>query len=257
MPSTIEETSATAQLTVTAARECDWSIAAEAPWISVTPASGRGTATVTVRVAENPSPEVRQGTVRVNDVVLTVTQKEMPCRFRVGSQEVSVDRDGGRIAVSVETAEPCRWSASSGESWVQVASASGEGNGRAEFAVDRNSGPERSAALEVAGNTVRLRQASGVRPPAPPAPAPAPPPAPPSPSAPAAPPSAPTPAPTPPSLLPLPIPLPLPVPVPGVVQPVEPSDDDDDDDKDDDDEDDDDDDRKGRRGRDRDGKKDD
>jgi hypothetical protein len=253
MPSTLEETSSTAQVTVTAARECDWSIAAEVPWISVTPAAGRGTATVTVLVAENPNPEVRQGTVRVNDVVMTVTQKEMPCRFRVGSQEVSVDRDGGRIAISVETAEPCRWSASSGESWVQLASVSGEGNGRAEFVADRNSGPERSAALEVAGNTVRLRQASGVRPPAPAPAPPTPPVAPPSPAP--APPVTPTPAPPPPSLLPLPLPLPL----PPILLPVDGPDDDDrdQDDGDRDDDDDDDDDRKERRGGDRDGKKDD
>ena len=245
MPATVAETSSTAQVTVTAARECEWAAAAEASWISVAPAAGRGTATLTVRVGENPSPEQRQGTLRVNDVVVTFTQEEMPCRFRVGSQEVSVDRDGGRFTVSVETAEPCRWSAASGEPWVQAASAAGTGSGSAEFVVDRNSGPERSAALEVAGNTVRLRQASGVRPPAPPPPSPVVPAPAPTPT------PAPVPAPTPPSILPLPSP-PVPVPV------EEPDEDDGAGDEDDEDDDKEDDDKgKGRDGRGREDKKDD
>jgi hypothetical protein len=227
MPSTVSDSSTTAQVTVSAARECEWSAQAAASWISIAPSAGRGNATLTVRVDENPRPDSREGTVRVNDVVISFTQRERPCQYRVGSHEVSVDRDGGRFAVSVETAEACGWSVSSGESWVQVASATGTGPGNAEFVVDRNSGAERSAALEVAGNTIRLRQATGERPPAPPAPAPPPTTTPPSPVAPPAPAPRPTPAPTPPpSLLPVPLPIPLPIPLPGVVEPVDQDDDD-------------------------------
>lgn len=209
MPSTVNESSTTTQVTVTAARECEWSAVAAAPWIAISPSTGRGTTTLTVRVAENPSPARREGSVRVNDVVISFTQKERPCQFRLGSHEVSVDRDGGRFSISVETAEACDWSASSGEAWVQVASVTGTGPGTAEFVVDRNSGDERSAALAVAGNTIRLRQATGVRPPVPPAPAPPPALTPPAPVVPPAP-AAPTPAPRPPSLLPSPLPIPLP-----------------------------------------------
>ncbi|MGE0444544.1 MAG: BACON domain-containing carbohydrate-binding protein [Vicinamibacterales bacterium] len=229
MPATVGESSTSAQITVTAARECEWSAEAAAPWISVVPSAGRGNATLTVRVDDNPRPDSRNGTVRVNDVVISFTQRERPCQFRIGSQEVSVDRDGGRFSISVETAEACGWSASSGEEWVQVASMTGTGPGSAEFVVDRNSGAARSASLDVAGNTIRLRQATGERPPAPaPTPPPTPPPTitPPAPPAPSpAPVPGPTPAPTPPPSL---LPIPLPIPLPGIVEPVDQDDDDDD-----------------------------
>ena len=60
---------------VTTASGCAWTAVSDAPWITVTQGgSGSGNGTVRLSVAANALPEARTGTVRVAEVIVTVTQ---------------------------------------------------------------------------------------------------------------------------------------------------------------------------------------
>ena len=66
---------------------------------------------------------------------------------------------GGAGSVRISTAAGCGWTASSNAPWVTLLSgASGAGSGRVTYAVAANDGPERTAALTIAGQSFLLVQ---------------------------------------------------------------------------------------------------
>ena len=63
-------------LTVTTTRECQWSAASDAGWLSLTSeSSGQGTASVPYSVAPNPSTTPRQGGIVVSGQRVEITQE--------------------------------------------------------------------------------------------------------------------------------------------------------------------------------------
>lgn len=202
VPSEVPESGRQVTITISAARECGWTVASDVPWVTAQPTSGQGNGTVTLIVHENPIPQSRSGAVNVNEFVVTLKQREAPCRFSVGGTALAVGYAGGRIAVDVATSTGCSWEAATSASWVASHEPRLTGSASAQFTVSPNAGSERSTTLVVAGQRVSLTQqarpAAGTPPPPPPAPAPAPKPQPaPAPPAPA--PPAPPPAPAPPA----------------------------------------------------------
>ena len=261
VPSEVPESGRQATLTVSAARECSWTVASDVPWVSARPTSGQGDGTVTLTIQENPVPQSRTGTVQVNGFTARLVQRESPCKFTVQGFPAPMSHASGRLTVDVATADSCRWDASSSAPWVRPTDTSLSGPRTAEFIVDANPGGERTATLVVAGHRLPFTQhavpsASPLPPaPTPPAPSPRPPASPPQPAPPAVP--GPPAAPAPPA-------APRP-PAPGPAKPDQDDDkgkdekggkdkdkdkDKDDDDEDEDDDDEDDDERNGKNGRD-------
>jgi hypothetical protein len=73
-----------------------------------------------------------------------------------------VDANGGTRAVNVTTTAGCEWSASSTQPWLTItAGSSGTGSGTVTFSAAALTGPSRSGALVVAGQTVTVSQANG------------------------------------------------------------------------------------------------
>jgi hypothetical protein len=70
-------TAAVAQLQVRTHALCDWSAASEVPWATLAPASGRGTATINLTVAENTGTS-RSGVVVLAGQRMSVTQAAAP-----------------------------------------------------------------------------------------------------------------------------------------------------------------------------------
>lgn len=176
VPSSVPHDGATVNATVTAARECSWSVTAEVSWLQVNPSSGQGEGSVAIAVAANPAAASRSGAVAVNEQRLTLTQEPAPCRFELDGTSADFTNAGGRVVVEVATLAGCSWDVSGVPSWVSPSRGSGAGSGTVEFLVQPNTGGERSASLTVAGQPFVLRQAAA--PPPPPAPSPAPAPAP-------------------------------------------------------------------------------
>jgi hypothetical protein len=204
--------------TVNAARECSWSAASDAAWIKLTPASGLGSTDLTIVAASNPQAVPRGASITVNDQRVAVSQEPMPCTYELDPPSVDVPGDGGRVAVAVRTADSCPWSAAEAESWLRLLRTSGTGTAAVEIEAEPNQGDARTGAVQIAGQSVTVRQA---RRPVVPVPAPAPTPSP-------------SPAPTPPTVPNPTVPTPPP---PAPLPPLPPEEEDDEADEEDDDKD--------------------
>src|SRR5262245_47625988 len=72
----------TGSVSVTVSRECSWTAAAVAPWMSITSgSSGQGDGTIGFRVDSNPDPVSRASAVTINDGHVDVSQQAAACRF--------------------------------------------------------------------------------------------------------------------------------------------------------------------------------
>jgi hypothetical protein len=188
----------TAQVDVS--RECAWTASTAASWIAITSAaSGQGDGSLSYRVAQNPEPIARRGTLTISGVPLELSQEAAPCSFVVTPNAGTVAAGGGNIAIEVKTAAVCAWTASSDAPWATPSPSSGKGGLTVQIAVAANAGPERSAKLIVAGTQVGVSQSGPPSQPAPPAPTPSPAPTPPPPPSPTPTPSPPVPTPAPPT----------------------------------------------------------
>ena len=189
----------TGSVAVSVARECTWSAASAAPWITVTAGQeGQGEGTVTFRIGENVDPSVRRGSLNVAQQAVQLAQEAAPCRYTVGAAETSAPATGGDLSIDIRTHALCSWSVASSADWMSVSPNSGRGDATVHVSVVANtSTTPRSAPVTVAGQSVTLSQAPrATPPPAPAPPAPAPPtPAPPTPAPPAPTPPPPTPPP--------------------------------------------------------------
>lgn len=171
----------TGQATISAARECSWTAASQAPWIALaSPGEGTGSATLRFNVAANQVPQARSGALAVNDHQLRVAQEAAPCRFSVAPDARDLPAEGGEASVTVSTLGGCAWTASTTAPWIRLASGGGNGQGVLAFFAEVNTGAARTGTLVVAGQNVSVAQAAALPPtgpgptPPPPGPGPAP-----------------------------------------------------------------------------------
>lgn len=82
-----------------------------------------------------------------------------PCEYSFKADRLTVPSAGGTVSINVETAPGCAWSVVSPVNSVEIASpASGTGTGSVTLRVSRSSIPSREIDLQIANQTVRLRQ---------------------------------------------------------------------------------------------------
>jgi hypothetical protein len=213
-------------ISIGVARECTWSATSQAPWIAIASgAEGQGDGSVTYRVAENPDPVARQGTIAVTDRHVAVPQEGAACRFQISRNLDPVGARGGELVIDIRTHSACTWTAASEVPWANATPPSGQGDATVHVTVGPNAGNARRISIMVAGQRLETTQRSPGAPPAPaPPPAPTPPPAPnpaPSPTPEPAPPPPSPPAPTPPPPTPEPAPSPTPEPSPPPEKPID------------------------------------
>jgi hypothetical protein len=164
-------------LTVTANRDCTWSVATNAAWVSIATVSGQGDASIPYAVSANPVPSSRSATVIVGSQTIQLSQSPAPCRYAWTPASSSIGFAGGRLDVNLDTLTGCGWTASSDSPWVRIASASsGNAASTITLQVDANAGDPRAAHVSAGGAVFALSQ-QGAPPPTPP-PAPPPPPEP-------------------------------------------------------------------------------
>jgi hypothetical protein len=172
-------------IAVATASDCSWTAASDSSWIAVT-SSGSGSSgngTVDFRVAPNQG-DARTGTIAIADQRATITQAGVSapappapsCNPTISPTSQSIAAAGGAgTTVTVSAPSTCRWTASSGVSWIAIGSgASGTGNGTVTFTVAANTGAERTGTLTIAGRTFTVTQGGTSSPTPPPPPPPAP-----------------------------------------------------------------------------------
>lgn len=152
-----------------------WTI--EAPeWLTVSPMSGSGSATVTITPKEHITADsnvsARSDKVLVksqyysqnNKLVKNINVTQKVYIFNVSTTSVSVEASK---AANVDVVCSGKWTASCGESWIEISPTSGDGNGTLKItAKSKNSGSqERKAAVTVKSGshekTITVTQAAG------------------------------------------------------------------------------------------------
>jgi len=163
---------------VVALPECAWKIAAGSSWITgLTPASGQGQQQVTFAVAANPTQQVRQGEIVINNLRFTVSQEAAPappppppptCTYTLATTSTTVAAAGGSLTVGLTTGATCPWTVQSQASWISVTSPStGLGPVVVALTIAPNSGTARTGTVQVANQTFTVNQAAASSPPPP------------------------------------------------------------------------------------------
>jgi hypothetical protein len=182
-------------LAVATSRDCTWSAAADAPWVTLTAASGQGAATVTYSVVPNPNGTPRRSRVVVEQQQVDVVQAAAPCRFEVSPSTLNLDSAERQVAITVTAPGGCAWAVRSDVPWISRADpADGAGSATVRLTVAANPTDTRTGTVVLANATVRVNQSGAAATPAPQLPAPPPSPQPPGPEPPPPPGPAPVPA---------------------------------------------------------------
>jgi hypothetical protein len=150
---------------------CDWAVATDAPWITVTSGStGRGNAVVTFAVAANTG-AARTGNISIANRTFTVSQAAgaapppPACTYAIAPTAQNVPATANTGTVNVTTTAACAWTAVSNAVWLTVTSgAAGTGNGVVGFSVAANTGAARTGMLTIATQTFSVTQAAGAAP---------------------------------------------------------------------------------------------
>ncbi|HEX6465259.1 MAG TPA: BACON domain-containing carbohydrate-binding protein, partial [Vicinamibacterales bacterium] len=86
-------------LTVNVPRECSWSAASQAGWITITSGNnGQGDGSVKYQVAANADPVARRSSITVGDQQASVAQDAAPCRYDVSAPGNPIAASGGDAA---------------------------------------------------------------------------------------------------------------------------------------------------------------
>jgi hypothetical protein len=149
------------QVPVTAPAGCAWTAESGTPWVTGTSGStGSGSGVVALRVAPSDGP-ARTGTLTVAGRTVTVTQS-IGCKFSVSPGSLNIGSPGGVSNIQVQTTAGCTWSSATSADWVSLTSGtSGSGAGQVQLGVAANVGPARTGSVTIAGQLVRIAQASG------------------------------------------------------------------------------------------------
>jgi hypothetical protein len=151
----------TGSVGVTAQSGCNWTVASNAGWITITSgASGSGAGSVGYSVSANTATSQRTGTMTIAGQTFTVTQSGITCTYSISSASKSFDSTGGAGSVGVTAQNGCNWTAASNAGWIAVTSAaSGSGNGTTTYTVESNASiDQRSGTLTIAGQTFTVMQ---------------------------------------------------------------------------------------------------
>lgn len=169
-------------LAINAARDCTWTVTADAPWVRIIgESSGQGEAALSFSIAANSVPSPRSGAIVVQSQRVEINQAAAPCVIELNQTQKSVPASGERVSIGVTTLQGCSWTAETAANWIVISSGgSGNGSGTVVVSVAPNSGPRRSELVRIAGQIFGITQDAPPPTPAPPKP-PTPPPPPPAP----------------------------------------------------------------------------
>ncbi len=145
-------------MTVSTASWCSWSAASTDPgWLTVSPGSGAGSATLTVSAAPNASGP-RSAFVSISGQTFTATQEAAACMYSISPTSQVLASGGDSSTITVTTGYWCSWSASSNDSWLTLGAASGTGNGSVSVSALVNNGDQRTGTALIAGQTYTATQ---------------------------------------------------------------------------------------------------
>jgi uncharacterized protein (TIGR03437 family) len=135
-----------------------WTAVSQEPWVRVLAgAAGIGQGFVSLSVSPLVGAEARTGNVYIAGLTFTITQQPSACKFTVTPERRTFPAAGG--SGEFDIASDCGWTASAAYSWVSIATASGEGNGRVRFSLAPNpSATPRTAVINIGAAVFTIEQ---------------------------------------------------------------------------------------------------
>jgi hypothetical protein len=164
---TVQSTSITGTVSISSGPGCGWTASSNVTWLAImSGTSGSGNGSVTFAAAANGGPQ-RVGTLTIADQTVTVTQSgtvAVACSFTLDPiSNPSVTQGGGSFTVGVTASNnTCAWTATAAAvGWIRITSAtSGTGSATLSYVIDINTGAQRSATMNIAGQDFTVTQAS-------------------------------------------------------------------------------------------------
>jgi hypothetical protein len=147
-------------LTITTARECQWSASTTGSWLSfTTPATGQGPGAVSFEVLPNRSLQARTANLVVSEQHVNLSQSAATCSIAVTPASIAVGPEGGEARLHIAADDFCSWTASSQSAWLSFGSdPNGTGSSELVLNVAPNSGGQRAGTINVAGTQVNISQ---------------------------------------------------------------------------------------------------
>ena len=117
--------------TITLSSDLSWSTLSSHDWLTVSPESGTGNATLTLTATENNTPSTRKGSVTLSpetgDAIRITVSQSSNLIFAIDARELILDASPQDTVVVVTSNSP--WQASSNVEWLSVTPMSGPGDG--------------------------------------------------------------------------------------------------------------------------------
>jgi hypothetical protein len=176
-PSSFTASGGRGALTISADRECAWSVTPEAAWVTLADASqGQGEAVVHYAVASNPAPSARTGSMAIGSEHVQVSQAAAPCTYELSRSSDSIGAAGGGLSVGVSTLSGCSWTAAADAAWITVSGStrSGSSSATVTLQIGINNDAARAGHVIIGGQTYTIEQAGKGNSPAAPDPEPTP-----------------------------------------------------------------------------------
>jgi len=160
LPPSVPADAAQYPFSIGVASSCEWRAQSDALWATVSPGSGRGNATLNLKVEQNTRPDdSRTATITVNDVPFRVLQNKFICSYTLDRTILDEGPGGGNARISLTTRDSCPWTATSSERWLRVVTPGGTGSATVVVDLDFNSSSvERRGVLTIAGQRVEVIQ---------------------------------------------------------------------------------------------------
>jgi hypothetical protein len=139
-----------------------WTAASNASWLTPSPTSGTGSATISYTVAANLSTKPRQATIAVGAASFTVNQAAAPTySFNPTSASVAAGGASGTVSLTV-TPSDGTWTASSNQGWLHITSANtGAGSATINYSLDANTTTQsRTGTITVGAANFTVTQAA-------------------------------------------------------------------------------------------------
>lgn len=135
-----------------------WSVTESIPWLSVSPASGSGNATLTVTVQENPTTNQRSDTFTVGTANHTTIQQGAPPIMEIDPTSKTVDAAAQSYQVAITSNTD--WTVTESLDWASVSPTSGSGDGTVTVTVTEHTtvGSSRNGNIDIGGETHALTQ---------------------------------------------------------------------------------------------------
>ncbi len=143
---------------------CDWNITNVNSWITINSAtSGTGPTFVQFTVDPYTGTMLRVGTVLIGGQAFTIIQ-DQPCGATLNPETQIAAPGGASYSTAVTIPAGCNWTATTNDSWINLMTTGGTGNGTVNYSVTANTGTQRAGVINIAGKTLAISQASVCQP---------------------------------------------------------------------------------------------